>query len=77
MSVPARRALVDRDDPALPVAAQCRLLKIARSTLYYQPVPASADDLAVMRRMDELYLAWPFYGSRRMAAVCKRPVSAV
>ena len=51
--------------PALPVVAQCRLLKIARSTLYYQPAAVSEDDLALMRRMDELYLAWPFYGSRR------------
>ena len=67
-----RLALVDHDDPALAVVAQCRLLKIARSTLYYQPVPVSADDLAVMRRMDELYLAHPFYGSRRMAAALRR-----
>ena len=67
-----RLALVDQDDPALPVAAQCRLLKVARSTLYYRPVPMSVDDLAVMRRMDELHLAWPFYGSRRMAAVLRR-----
>ena len=55
MSPPARRALVDHDDPVLPIVAQCRLLKIARSTLYYRPVPVSTDDLAVMRRMDELY----------------------
>ena len=67
-----RLALVDHDDPALPVVAQCRLLKVARSTLYYQPVPVSAADLAVMRRMDELYLAYPFYGSRRMVAVLRR-----
>ena len=67
-----RLALVDHDDPALPVTAQCRLLKIASSTLYYRPVPPSVDDLAVMRRMDELHLAWPFYGSRRMAAVLRR-----
>ena len=40
--------------------------------LYYRPAPVSADDLAVMRRMDELHLAWPFYGSRRMAAVLRR-----
>ena len=72
-----RLALVDHDDPALPVVAQCRLLKVARSTLYYRPVPASADDLAVMRRMDELHLAWPFYGSRRMAAVLRREGRAV
>jgi putative transposase len=72
MNRPERLALVDHDDPALPVVAQCRLLKVARSTLYYQPVSVGADDLAVMRRLDELYLASPFYGSRRMAAVLRR-----
>ena len=72
-----RLALVDHDDAALPVVAQCRLLKVSRSTLYYQPVPVSSDDLAVMRRMDELHLAWPFYGSRRMAAVLRREGWAV
>ena len=35
-------------------------------------MPVSADDLAVMRRMDELYLSCPFYGSRRIAAVLQR-----
>ena len=44
MNPAERLALVDHDDPVLPVAAQCRLLKVARSTLYYRPVPASADD---------------------------------
>src|SRR3979411_2261499 len=55
-----------------PGVAQCRLLKVARSSLYYRPAPVSADDLAVMRRMDELHLAWPFYGSRRMTAGLRR-----
>ena len=68
MSRPERLALVDHDDQAVPVVAQCRLLKVARSTLYYRPAPVSVDDLAVMRRIDELYLASPFYGSRRMTA---------
>ena len=72
MNRPERLALVDHDDPAVPVVAQCRLLKVARSTLYYQPVRVSADDLTVMRRMDELYVASPFYGSRRMVAVLRR-----
>jgi putative transposase len=72
MSSLERRGLVDRDDPVLPVVAQARLLKLARSTLYYQPSPVDPDDLALMRRMDELYLAWPFYGSRRMVAVLRR-----
>jgi putative transposase len=72
MSPPERRALVERDDPVVPIVAQCRLLKIARSTLYYRAAPVDPDDLAVMRRMDELYLASPFYGSRRMVAVLRR-----
>ncbi len=72
MSPADRRARVERDDPVLPIVAQCRLLKIARSTLYYRPAPVDLDDLAVMRRMDELYLASPFYGSRRMVAVLRR-----
>jgi putative transposase len=72
MSSAQRLALVDREDPALSVAAQCRLLKVARSTLYYQPAPVDPDDLALMRRMDELYTASPFYGSRRMVAVLRR-----
>jgi putative transposase len=72
MSPADRRARVERDDPVLPIVAQCRLLKIARSTLYYRAAPVDLDDLAVMRRMDELYLASPFYGSRRMVAVLRR-----
>jgi putative transposase len=72
MSATERLVLVDGADPGLSIAAQCRLLKVARSTLYYRPVPVSMDDLAVMRRMDELHLAYPFYGSRRLAAALRR-----
>ena len=71
MTTVERRRLMDHADPALSVVAQCRLLKIARSTLYYRAVPVSEDDLALMRRMDELYVAAPFYGSRRMVAVLR------
>ena len=72
MSPAARLALVDPAEPALSIVAQCQLLKVARSTLYYRPVAVSMDDLAVMRRMDELHLAYPFYGSRRLAAALRR-----
>jgi len=77
MSLADRLALVDHDEPVLSMVAQCRLLRVARSTLYYRPAPVSADDLAMMRRMDELYLVCPFYGSRRMAAVLRRDGWAV
>src|SRR5712672_2738361 len=64
--------LFGRDEPDLPIAAQCRLLKVARSTLYYQPTPVDPDDLALMRRMDEIYTKWPFYGARRMVAALRQ-----
>ena len=47
---------------------QCALLELARSSLYYQPVPESAGDLQLMRLLDEQYMATPFYGVRRMTA---------
>lgn len=44
-----------------------RSSEIARSTVYYQPAPAvSAEDLDLMRQIDEIYLKWPFYGTRRI-----------
>jgi len=50
----------------LPVVRQCQLLGLARSTAYYQPLPASEADLALMRRIDELHMKWPFLGARRL-----------
>lgn len=46
---------------------QCELIGLPRSTYYYQPQPESAENLRLMRRLDELYLECPFFGSRRMA----------
>jgi putative transposase len=62
-----RRALVDRQHPALSVVRQCALLGISRSSVYYRPAEVSQEDLELMRLMDHQYLATPFYGSRRMA----------
>jgi len=53
----------------LPLATQARLLGIARSTAYREPAPVSAADLAVMRRVDELHLEYPFAGSRMLRAM--------
>jgi len=57
--------MIDREHE-LPVVRQCELLDLARSTAYYQPLPVSEADLALMRRIDELHLKWPFLGSRRL-----------
>ena len=66
MSVPERRAMVERPGENLSVRRQCALLNLARSGVYRSGPATSTDDLALMRRIDELHLKWPFYGSRRM-----------
>src|SRR5215472_13686662 len=71
MSTPDRRRLVDREGGALSIRRQCALLGIARSGLYRPPVPANDNDLALMRRIDELFTTWPFLGSRRVAAILR------
>src|SRR5690606_37805854 len=48
------------------VARQCELLSVNRSSVYYQPVAVPAEDLAVMRALDEIHLLRPFLGSRRL-----------
>ena len=57
--------MIDREH-ALPIAKQASLLGISRGSVYYLPRPVSAADLAVMRRMDELHLEFPFAGSRML-----------
>jgi putative transposase len=66
MSVPARRAMVERPGVDLSVRRQCALLNLARSGVYRRKPEPAAGDLALMRRIDELHLELPFYGSRRM-----------
>jgi putative transposase len=50
----------------LPVVRQCQLLGVARSSAYYQPRPVSVPTLALMRRIDELHLQYPFAGARML-----------
>ena len=66
MSAPDRRAMVERSGKDLSVRRQCELVGVARSGIYRPKPVAEADDLAVMRHIDELHLELPFYGSRRM-----------
>jgi len=59
--------LIDANHSALSITRQCTLLGLARSSCYYQRMEESAEDLKLMRLMDELHLRLPFYGSRRLA----------
>jgi putative transposase len=67
MSAPDRRALIDRrPGVALSVRRQCELLGLARSGVYRPAPAADGEDLALKRRIDELFTTWPFLGSRRL-----------
>jgi putative transposase len=57
--------MIDRSHN-LPLMRQAELLRLSRSTLYYEPRPVPAAELAIMRRIDELHLDYPFAGSRMM-----------
>ena len=57
--------MIDRDH-GLPLRRQAQVLQLSRSTLYYEPRPVPAAELAIMRRIDELHLDYPFAGSRMM-----------
>jgi putative transposase len=57
--------MIDRTH-ALPLKRQAEVLKLSRSSVYYQPQPVSPVDVAVMRRIDQLHLDHPFAGSRML-----------
>ena len=69
--------MIEREHQSLSVSRQCRLLGVSRSTLYYRPLGESAATLELMRRIDELYLKYPFYGSRQMVRHLAREGVAV
>jgi len=60
-----RKAMIDPEHD-LPIKQQARGAGISRSTVYYEPRPISAEDLWLMRRIDELHLNYPFAGSRML-----------
>lgn len=72
MSVAERRAMIEPGHGRLSIAAQCRLVSISRSSLYYRPAPESAETLALMRIIDAAFLDCPWYGSRQMARHLRR-----
>jgi putative transposase len=61
-------ALVERENGEVSVVAQCELLSVQRSGVYYVPRPLDERELQLQRRIDELYTACPFYGVRKITA---------
>jgi putative transposase len=74
--VAQRRTLIGtEDEPSL--RRQCELLEISRTAYYYEPCPETDQNLELMRRLDELHLENPVYGSRRLTVMLNREGRAV
>ncbi|WP_139316484.1 IS3 family transposase [Pseudochrobactrum sp. B5] len=68
--IAGRKEMIDRTHK-LSVTRQAKLLGFSRSSVYYSPRPVSDGDLALMRRIDELHLEYPFAGSRMLRGLLK------
>jgi putative transposase len=62
---------VEEDPEALPLRTQADLLGLSRASLYYQPVAPSPEEVALKHRIDAIYTAHPFYGSRRLTVLLR------
>ena len=62
---------MEREQSELTLQQQAELLSVSRSSLYYQPVAPSAEEIAIKHRLDELYTDFPSYGSRKMAVLLR------
>lgn len=69
--------MFEPNHPELPIKVQADLLGISRSSLYYQPVGPSTQEVALKHRIDEIYTRWPFYGSRKIAVVLNQAQIAI
>lgn len=77
MSVECRRAMIEPVHPRLSITRQCALVSIGRSTFYRTPVPETAENLGLMRLLDEQFLDTPWYGTRQMVRHLRRLGHAV
>lgn len=66
MSRDERITMLEPDGSAIPLSVQAKLLGVSRSSLYYVPKPPSPEEAAIKNRIDEIYTAHPFFGSRRI-----------
>ncbi len=69
--------MIERGNPNLSITRQCTILSISRSSFYYATKGESEANLALMRRIDELFMKYPFYGSRQMVRQLRREGIAV
>ena len=58
--------MLEKNNPEMSLKVQADLLGISYASLFYEPVQPSLRELAIKRRIDEIYTACPFYGSRKI-----------
>jgi len=64
--------MIDPSDQALSIVRQCALLSVSRSGVHDQPVGETAENLALMRLIDQQFMETPWYGARQMARHLRR-----
>ena len=72
MSPEKKRAMIKRDYSELSISQQCKLVRLSRLAFYYTPVGIAADTLALMKEIDRVFIKYPFFGSRQIAAYLRR-----
>lgn len=72
MCIAEKRAFLDRSHSSLSLCAQCVLLAISRSSVYYTPASESEENLLIMAFLDKQYFETPFYGSRKLCVILKK-----
>jgi putative transposase len=70
-----RIALLEKENSDISFQEQCKLLSLNRTSLYYQPVEPSAKEIAIKRRIDEIYTDHPYYGSRRITVTLQKEIA--
>lgn len=66
-----KRELIALDDPEITITKQCELLGLSRSSYYYEPCRANPFHLEMMKKIDQTFTVYPFYGKRRISAILK------
>ena len=77
MPLDSQRGLIEPEHPRISIARQCELVGLSRSSFYYAAQGESAENLKLMRLLDEQYTRTPFYGIRRMTVWLRQQGYAV
>ena len=67
--------MIEHPNAELSLQLQAELLNLSRASLYYVPVPPGPAELYTKRRIDEIYTARPFYGSRKILVELRKEVA--